>query len=145
MIATAQRSLPPEKRKMSMIFQSYAIWPHKTVSENVAYGLEIQEVPDANLDSLFEIGDSILAEYYTQQVQQQITFDSMSAELCKKKEIEQRERIIYRDTVVYQEQVEIVYKTVTDTIYDIVYVTDTVIAIVDAEDKKKRKKKESQE
>ena len=107
--------------------------------------VEIKELPDTNLDSLFEIGDSILAEYYTQQVQQQVAFDSMSAELCKKKEIEQRERIIYRDTVIYQEQIEVVLKTITDTIYDIVYVTDTVDAIVDAEDKKKRKKKENQE
>jgi iron(III) transport system ATP-binding protein len=44
-IATPQKSSPPEKRKMSMIFQSYAIWPHKTVSENVAYGLKYQKVP----------------------------------------------------------------------------------------------------
>ena len=44
-IATPSRSLPPEKRKMSMIFQSYAIWPHKTVNENVAYGLKYQKVP----------------------------------------------------------------------------------------------------
>ena len=109
--------------------------------------VEIKELPDTNLDSLFEIGDSILAEYYTQQIQQQVAFDSMSAELCKEKEIEQRERIIYRDTVIYQEQVEVVLKTIIDTIYDIVtiYVTDTVDAIVDAEDKRKRKKKENQE
>ena len=105
--------------------------------------VEIQEVPDANLDSLFEIGDSILADYYTQQIQQQVAFDSISAELCKKQEIEQRNRIIYRDTVIYQEQVEVVLKTITDTIYDIVYITDTVDATVDA--KKKRKKKENQE
>ena len=44
-IATPERSLPPEKRKMSMIFQSYAIWPHKTVHENVIYGLKYQKVP----------------------------------------------------------------------------------------------------
>ena len=35
-------SLPPHKREMSMVFQSYAIFPHLTVFENVAYGLSVQ-------------------------------------------------------------------------------------------------------
>jgi iron(III) transport system ATP-binding protein len=35
-------AVPPERRGMSMIFQSYAVWPHKTVAENVAYGLGFQ-------------------------------------------------------------------------------------------------------
>src|SRR6516225_4793824 len=39
--------LPPEKRDIGMVFQSYAIWPHMTVMENVAYPLEIRKVaPD---------------------------------------------------------------------------------------------------
>jgi ABC-type Fe3+/spermidine/putrescine transport system ATPase subunit len=37
--------VPPERRNMSMIFQSYAIWPHMTVSQNVAYGLKFKKVP----------------------------------------------------------------------------------------------------
>jgi iron(III) transport system ATP-binding protein len=36
--------LPPEKRKLGMVFQAYAVWPHKTVFENVAYPLEEQAV-----------------------------------------------------------------------------------------------------
>jgi iron(III) transport system ATP-binding protein len=36
--------LPPEKRDMGMVFQSYAIWPHMTVVENVAYPLEIRKI-----------------------------------------------------------------------------------------------------
>ncbi len=39
------RALPPEKRNMSMIFQSYALWPHMTVAENVAYGLKLRRQP----------------------------------------------------------------------------------------------------
>jgi len=35
-------SLPPERRGMSMIFQSYAIWPNMTVAENVAFGLQVR-------------------------------------------------------------------------------------------------------
>ena len=39
--------VPPERRNMGMIFQSYAIWPHMTVLDNVAYGLKMQKVPAA--------------------------------------------------------------------------------------------------
>src|SRR3982751_2534617 len=38
--------LPPERRNMSMLFQSYAIWPHMSVRDNVAYGLRMQRVPE---------------------------------------------------------------------------------------------------
>src|SRR3546814_244214 len=37
--------LPPERRGMSMIFQSYAIWPNMTVFENVAFGLKLRKLP----------------------------------------------------------------------------------------------------
>jgi iron(III) transport system ATP-binding protein len=39
--------VPPERRGMSMIFQSYALWPHLTVAENVAYGLRLQRISRA--------------------------------------------------------------------------------------------------
>ena len=44
-VSTPARTLPPEQRGMSMIFQSYALWPHMTVAENVAYGLTIRKLP----------------------------------------------------------------------------------------------------
>ena len=37
--------LPPEQRDIGMVFQSYAIWPHMTIAQNVAYPLEIRRVP----------------------------------------------------------------------------------------------------
>ena len=37
-------NVPTEKRKLSMVFQSYAIWPHMTVFENVAYALRVQRM-----------------------------------------------------------------------------------------------------
>jgi iron(III) transport system ATP-binding protein len=43
------RSLPPERRRMSMIFQSYALWPHMTIAENVAYGLRLRRLPSAEI------------------------------------------------------------------------------------------------
>jgi iron(III) transport system ATP-binding protein len=42
--------LPPEKRDIGMVFQSYAIWPHMSVAQNVAYPLEIRKVPQAEID-----------------------------------------------------------------------------------------------
>jgi iron(III) transport system ATP-binding protein len=43
-ISAPGRVLPPEKRQMAMIFQSYAVWPHKTVAENVGYGLKFKGI-----------------------------------------------------------------------------------------------------
>lgn len=40
--------LPPHKRDMSMVFQSYAIFPHLTVFENIAYGLNVHHVSKAD-------------------------------------------------------------------------------------------------
>jgi iron(III) transport system ATP-binding protein len=43
-------ALPPEKRRMSMIFQSYAIWPNMTVAENVAFGLKLRKLGRAAIE-----------------------------------------------------------------------------------------------
>lgn len=42
-------SLPPQRRGTAMVFQNYALWPHMTVFENVAYGLRLQKVPAAEI------------------------------------------------------------------------------------------------
>jgi iron(III) transport system ATP-binding protein len=44
LISSVALTLPPERRNMSMIFQSYALWPHMTVGENVAYGLKLRKM-----------------------------------------------------------------------------------------------------
>ena len=41
----ARTNVPPERRGLSMVFQSYAIWPHMTVFDNVAYGLRVRRLP----------------------------------------------------------------------------------------------------
>jgi iron(III) transport system ATP-binding protein len=51
LVSSQKRTIPPEKRNMSMIFQSYAIWPHKTVFENVAFGLQLRRVSKEELRS----------------------------------------------------------------------------------------------
>jgi len=39
--------VPPERRRIGIVFQSYALWPHMSVAENVAYGLTVAGVPAA--------------------------------------------------------------------------------------------------
>ena len=41
--------LPPHLRDCGMVFQSYALWPHMTVAENVAFGLDMRRVPKAEI------------------------------------------------------------------------------------------------
>jgi iron(III) transport system ATP-binding protein len=48
-VSSPARTLPPEQRNMSMIFQSYALWPHMTVTENVAYGLTLRKIDKATI------------------------------------------------------------------------------------------------
>jgi putative spermidine/putrescine transport system ATP-binding protein len=57
-------ALPPQQRGTAMVFQSYALWPHMTVFDNVAYGLRLRRVPRAEIETrvhaalaLVEIGD----------------------------------------------------------------------------------------
>ena len=47
-LSSPRETVPPERRGMSMLFQSYAVWPHKTVGENVTYGLKFRAVPRAD-------------------------------------------------------------------------------------------------
>ncbi len=39
--------VPPEERRVGIVFQSYALWPHMSVGRNVGYALEVAHVPDA--------------------------------------------------------------------------------------------------
>jgi len=48
------RALPPERRGMPMVFQSYALWPHMDVFENVAFGLKIRKIPASGIRSRVE-------------------------------------------------------------------------------------------
>ncbi len=47
--------VPAEKRSLGLVFQSYALWPHRTVFDNIAYGLRVRSVPPR------EIGERVLA------------------------------------------------------------------------------------
>ncbi|SEG72490.1 iron(III) transport system ATP-binding protein/putative spermidine/putrescine transport system ATP-binding protein [Actinacidiphila yanglinensis] len=44
LVADARSHVRPEHRSLNMVFQSYALWPHMTVAQNIAYGLKAQKV-----------------------------------------------------------------------------------------------------
>jgi len=41
--------LPPERREVGLVFQNYALWPHMTVYDNLAFGLQLRKVPKAEI------------------------------------------------------------------------------------------------
>jgi iron(III) transport system ATP-binding protein len=43
-VSSPAQTIPPERRNVSMVFQSYALWPHMTVAQNIAYGLELRKL-----------------------------------------------------------------------------------------------------
>ncbi|MCB8823507.1 ABC transporter ATP-binding protein [Microvirga rosea] len=46
-VSSAKVHVAPEHRNIGIVFQSYALWPHMSVAENVGYGLKVARVPDA--------------------------------------------------------------------------------------------------
>ncbi|WP_313759835.1 ABC transporter ATP-binding protein, partial [Diaphorobacter nitroreducens] len=45
----ARQEIPAEERNLGLVFQSYALWPHKTVFDNVAYPLKLRKVPSGEV------------------------------------------------------------------------------------------------
>ena len=71
--SAGRQVMPAEKRNLGLVFQSYALWPHRTVFENVAYGLKLRKVPTAEIAArvsavLAQIGLEALAARYPHQV-----------------------------------------------------------------------------
>jgi iron(III) transport system ATP-binding protein len=52
--AAERRNIPTEQRGVSMVFQSYAVWPHMTVFDNVAYGLRVRKQSAADIKANVE-------------------------------------------------------------------------------------------
>jgi iron(III) transport system ATP-binding protein len=50
-VSTPASVVPPERRGMGMVFQNYAVWPHKTVYQNVAFGLEVRRLRRADVET----------------------------------------------------------------------------------------------
>ncbi|QXB22572.1 ABC transporter ATP-binding protein [Lelliottia amnigena] len=67
LVAKAGWSLPPEARDIGMVFQDYALWPHMTVAQNVAFPLKMRNVRRQECDSrvaqaLARVGLSVFAD-----------------------------------------------------------------------------------
>ncbi|MDW8123733.1 MAG: ABC transporter ATP-binding protein [Geminicoccaceae bacterium] len=45
---------PPERREAALVFQSYALWPHMTAAQNIAFGLEVRGLPRAEIRARVE-------------------------------------------------------------------------------------------
>ncbi|WP_028312315.1 ABC transporter ATP-binding protein [Derxia gummosa] len=65
--------VPAEQRNLGLVFQSYALWPHKTVFDNVAYGLKLRKTDSATIkdrvsDALKNLGLGHLGERYPHQL-----------------------------------------------------------------------------
>jgi iron(III) transport system ATP-binding protein len=74
-------NLPPNRRRIGMVFQSYAIWPHMTVFQNVAFPLEVQRRSDVRartMAALDVVGLASLADRYASRLsggqQQRVAF-----------------------------------------------------------------------
>ena len=57
--------LPPWKRNAGMVFQSYALFPHMTVAQNVAFGLEMRKLPRADIERRVEEALALVPVSYT--------------------------------------------------------------------------------
>jgi len=53
-VSSAKKFVPPEQRGIGMVFQSYAVWPHMTVFENVAYPLKIAKLSKSEIKAKVE-------------------------------------------------------------------------------------------
>jgi len=65
--------MPAEQRNLGLVFQSYALWPHKTVFDNVAYGLKLRKMGSSDIaarikEVLSQLGLGHLGERYPHQL-----------------------------------------------------------------------------
>ncbi len=72
-VADAKHALPPEERHIGVVFQDYAVWPHKTVHENIAYPLEIAKAAKEKISAdvrkaIEQVGLKGLANRYPYQL-----------------------------------------------------------------------------
>ncbi|TDQ42925.1 ABC transporter ATP-binding protein [Aureibacillus halotolerans] len=67
-------ALPPFRRKMGMVFQNYALFPHLSVFDNVAYGLRVKKMPKADIaKKVEEVLALVRLEAYADRMPQQLS------------------------------------------------------------------------
>jgi iron(III) transport system ATP-binding protein len=85
--------LPPEHRNIGMVFQSYAVWPHMTVFDNVAYGLRVRGVDRTTLKA------------QTMKALELVGLDSLAERYATKLSGGQRQRVALARAVAYRPEV----------------------------------------
>jgi iron(III) transport system ATP-binding protein len=85
--------LVPEHRNIGMVFQSYAVWPHMTVFDNVAYGLRVRRAPGSVIKKL------------TNQTLELVGLDHLADRYATKLSGGQRQRVALARAIVYEPKV----------------------------------------
>ena len=74
LVSSQKEFVPPERRDIGMVFQSYAVWPHMTVFDNVAYPLRIARVPKAEMKERVEkVLDIVHLTQYAKRIPSQLS------------------------------------------------------------------------
>ena len=94
-VASPERGihLNPEDRNIGMVFQSYAVWPHMTVFDNVAYGLRVRRAPAAEV------------KQRTMQVLELVGLANLAERYATKLSGGQRQRVALARAIVYEPRV----------------------------------------
>ena len=73
-VSSDKTFVPPEKRDIGMVFQSYAVWPHMTVFDNVAYPLKIKKYDKATIKQKVDwILEAVHLSQYAQRIPSQLS------------------------------------------------------------------------
>jgi len=74
LVSSVKTFVPPEQRGIGMVFQSYAVWPHMTVFDNVAYPLKIAKVPKPELKTRVEqILETVHLDQFAKRIPSQLS------------------------------------------------------------------------
>ena len=73
-VSSDKTFVPPEKRDIGMVFQSYAVWPHMTVFDNIAYPLKIKKMPKEEIKKkVEEIMEVVHLSQYADRIPSQLS------------------------------------------------------------------------
>ncbi len=74
LVSGGKTFIPPEKRNIGMVFQSYAVWPHMNVFDNVAYPLTIKKTPKNTIrEQVEKVLDIVHLSQYAQRLPNQLS------------------------------------------------------------------------
>jgi iron(III) transport system ATP-binding protein/putative spermidine/putrescine transport system ATP-binding protein len=73
-VSSGSRFVPPEKRRINMVFQDYALWPHMTVYDNISYGLKRKKSSAADIrKKVGELLEMLYLENFAQRLPAQLS------------------------------------------------------------------------